>query len=414
VRSHGVGSLAVAVATVLLLDGVAIAARTDRPAGFHVAEPTTSSSGAPAAAEEAATTTTVIDPVTGEVVPTPTSTSTSARSTTTTTARRLTGLTADAAGFAGSYQLLWESDQALERDLQAMASTKARWFRIDVNWPSIQPSPDRWDWGPTDRVIGRARQLGFQVLGTLAYTPEWNRPPGTSDKWAPIDHDAYATFVAEAVKRYQPLGVRHWEIWNEPNQAQWWRPRPDPASYADLLQRGSRAAKAVDPNAVIVTAGLAPAPDAEDGNQVNAATFVRRLYDAGAGGSFDAVGMHPYSFPVRPTFDHPMNAFAGTMPALHQLMVEHGDGAKKIWLTEYGAPTHGAGAVSEDDQGAFLDEAFRTIAGWDWAGPLFVYHYRDTGTDRGDREQNFGLVRADGEPKPAWRRLAEILRRPFR
>ena len=55
-------------------------------------------------------------------------------------------------------------------------------------------------------------------------------------------------------------------------------------------------------------------------------------------GSFDALGYHPYSYPYPPMYKADWNTFYRT-PAVHALMVKHGDGAKRIWGTEAGYPT---------------------------------------------------------------------------
>ena len=86
------------------------------------------------------------------------------------------------AGFAGSWQMLWESDADLNRELDGMVRSGAQWLRIDIDWPSIQPTPGAWNWQSTDRVLNGARSRGLQVLGTLAYTPPWARASGTDGK----------------------------------------------------------------------------------------------------------------------------------------------------------------------------------------------------------------------------------------
>ena len=72
------------------------------------------------------------------------------------------------------------------------------------------------------------------------------------------------------------------------------------------------------------------------------------LGQPGAGPSLDAVAVHPYSYPALPR--DPSTASWNTyerLPLLHDVMADHGDGAKQIWLTEFGAPTGTAtGAVS--------------------------------------------------------------------
>jgi polysaccharide biosynthesis protein PslG len=84
-------------------------------------------------------------------------------------------------------------------------------------------------------------------------------------------------------------------------------------------------------------------------------------------------------------------------------MNANGDGAKQIWPTEMGAPTGTSSqAVSERAQAQLVKDMYAKLKGWSWAGPGFLYNYRDKGTNLADREQNFGLVRFDGAPKLAY------------
>ena len=78
-------------------------------------------------------------------------------------------------------------------------------------------------------------------------------------------------------------------------------------------------------------------------------TFLQGIYARGGGGSFDAVGHHPYSYPYDPSGGQAWNAFTQT-GFLYQIMVANGDGAKKVWGTESGAPTG-------NDPGRSVDEA---------------------------------------------------------
>jgi hypothetical protein len=91
-------------------------------------------------------------------------------------------------------------------------------------------------------------------------------------------------------------------------------------------------------------------------------------------------------------------------------MTAHGDAGTPIWATEFGAPTGTAGqAVTAEEQASHLADAVALWRQWEWTGPLFVYSWRDRGSDVTDREDNFGLVTTDGTPKAAlgvFRRLA--------
>lgn len=98
-------------------------------------------------------------------------------------------------------------------------------------------------------------------------------------------------------------------------------------------------------------------------------------------------------------------------------MAANGDGAKKIWITEFGAPTGGPGPVAQlnnpqyqlnpyvvDEalQNAILEDAVEQYSQADWAGPFFYYSYIDSGTDPSSNENFYGLLRPDGSFKPAY------------
>jgi hypothetical protein len=303
-------------------------------------------------------------------------------------------------GFSPGATLISADRAMVDRELDGMAAAGVCWVRIDIDWSRVQPEPDRFDWEPTDRAVEGARARGMEVLGLVAYSPPWARPDGTSDKHPPDDPAAFARFAELAAQRYGPAGVRAWEIWNEPNIDAFWEPGADAHAYASLLVAAAEAIRAVDRHATIVTGGLSPASD-DDGN-LAPATFLDALYDAGAEGSFDAVGMHPYSYPLNPVDAVPLNHFVTETPAVRAVMVANGDTDAQIWATEYGAPTGEADqAVSDREQAAFLAAAIEQWDRWDWAGPLMIYSWRDRGTSLDDREDNFGLLDHDFRPKPA-------------
>ena len=83
-------------------------------------------------------------------------------------------------------------------------------------------------------------------------------------------------------------------------------------------------------------------------------------------------------------------------------MVANGDGAKKIWATEFGAPTKGPGAVSEATQAAMITRAYALYRSYAWGGPLFFYQGRDLSTVTSTRENFFGFLRHDFSRKPSY------------
>jgi hypothetical protein len=315
----------------------------------------------------------------------------------------------DRFGFSESSAIFRKTEAELTRDFDGMASLGVRWVRLDIQWAYVQAAGrDSWRWDKLDVAVRLARERELDVLALLAYTPPWARPSGTTDKHPPNDPDDFARFAREAARRYGPLGVRAFEIWNEPNIAQFWSPRPDPDEYAELLVRAAAAVRAELPDATIVSGGLSPASDRSDGREIRDRTFLRRMYDAGARDGFDAVGLHPYTWPSLPSRAADWNTFLGA-ESLYRVMVERDDADKRVWGTEFGAPTvDRARGVDADTQQQTLHEGYTRWSAYPFAGPLLWFTFRDDGvTDAYD--DHYGIIDANGFPKPAFATMSSLL-----
>jgi polysaccharide biosynthesis protein PslG len=325
-----------------------------------------------------------------------------------------TTATFDRAGFSIGGGFHNESATEMGRDLDSMKAAGGRWARIDVNWAVIQAAGrSSYNWAPFDRVVSGARSHGLSVLAEIIYTPSWARPAGTTPETPPTSLADYANFARAAVARYAPLGVHAYEIWNEPNNAAFWAPKPDVARYTAMLRAAYPAINAADPSAVVVTGGTSPASD--DGRNIAPVSFLRGIYANGGRGLFDAVGHHPYCYPAFPGAAQPWSAWYqmyGTPTSLRSLMAGNGDSAKQIWATEFGAPTSGPGGsyVDEATQAAMLTRAFELYRTYTWAGPMFWYSARDLGTSAATRENFYGLLHRDFSAKPAYHAFLAMTR----
>jgi polysaccharide biosynthesis protein PslG len=308
-------------------------------------------------------------------------------------------------GVAAGGAIQEESPRAVRDELSADHEAGAQWVRIDINWASIQAGgPNGYNWRATDRVIRDAAACGLQVLGVIMYTPSWARPSGTDSTWRPSP-GAYARFAYAAARRYRARGVYAFEIWNEENTGAFWKPRPSPRDYTRVLRAAYGAIKRADPSGIVVTGGTAPAPS--NGTDYSPISFLKGIYRNGGRNDFDAVGHHPYCWPAFPGERRRWSAWYqmyGMHPSLRSVMIAHGDRNKKIWATEFGAPTDGPPGthVSQSTQAAMVAKSFQLFASYPWAGPLFVYQGRDRGTDTSTNANFFGFLSRDFIAKPAF------------
>jgi hypothetical protein len=323
-------------------------------------------------------------------------------------------------GIAAGSGLPGLSDADLDKRLQGISELGATWVRLDFDWSNIQSGgASNYNWAPYDKIVAAAAKYNLKVLGIITYTPAWARASDCQGdmKCHPAHPEQFAQFAGTVSHRYQSQGLHYWEIWNEPNSKDFWKPKASPTDYAELLKQSYQAIKQQDVAAVVITAGLSP----QATNDVSYAPkdFFAALYKAGAKPYFDAAADHPYTFPLSPTssHDHAWNQMAVDTDGIRQTMVRNGDAAKKVWITEFGAPTGGPGPIStisnpnldagpyvvdEPLQAKILSDAFTLYRSYDWVGPFFVYSYQDAGTDQSSNENFFGLVRADGSHKPAY------------
>jgi hypothetical protein len=288
--------------------------------------------------------------------------------------------------------------------------------RLPLDWATIQPDPDRWMFGRHDEFVLDAARAGMRVLPFLIQTPGWatSKPPDSDATgiWPPMFPDYIQEFATEAVRRYGPGGslwqghpevpylpIRSWQIWNEPNLRQFWASGPDPAAYTRLVESAARGIRSVDPAAEIVSAGL---PDTET-THIAAPTFLAGMYDAGARGLVDAVGVHPYAWSAEEN--------VGKVEQILQVMHRYGDDAP-VWATEFGWATGGPSGwvTSEENQARLIAGAVRRLASERKRLRLrgvAIYNWRDS--EGPGWPAHAGLRRLDNSPKPAYFALRDAI-----
>ncbi|WP_256977948.1 cellulase family glycosylhydrolase [Rhodococcus sp. 14-2470-1a] len=297
-----------------------------------------------------------------------------------------------------------------ERDLQSAAQAGFDGVRLVVEWSEIEAERGELDWSAMDSEVDAALSAGLPILGVVTWSPTWAVPPeyALTAHPAPADPELFAAFAGAAADRYRDR-ITAWEVWNEPNVAATFGPSAHPERYCSLLSATSRAIRAAAPDAVIVTGSTSPAVDSV--NSLAPATFVEALYRCAGGSTFDAVSMHPYSTPALLSEPAAEWDSANEIARVRDVMIRYGDTAKQIWFTEFGAPTVPTyPGVDEMRQAEILVDGIETLHQLDYAGPVFVFDLRDSATADPSPEYNYGLLRSDYTPKPAFGAVRNLLR----
>jgi hypothetical protein len=298
-----------------------------------------------------------------------------------------------------------ESASARAVDLAAMKAVGITHVRLDANWNSVQPSsPTKYNWKWLDRAVASVRAAGMSIDMIVEGCPQWAAVSGARAPYAqPASAHRYAQYASALATRYARRGVQTFEIWNEPNNAIYWQPAPNPAAYTADLIAAYKAIKKVDSSSLVLTGGLAP--ETNDGTNIAPITFLRDLYAHGAKNYFDGVGFHPYSYPALP---HIYKYWSGwsqmsqTSPSIRSVMTANGDSRKQIYITEIGAPTGGPKGISQAAQAAEFTQAIATAKSTSWIGTMYFYMWQDRGTNTRTSKDWFGLLTYAGVHKPAY------------
>jgi PKD repeat protein/GH35 family endo-1,4-beta-xylanase len=203
-------------------------------------------------------------------------------------------------------------------------------------WIDIEPTRGVYNWDYVDHQVAEAEARGLEIFAYVGLTPDWALPPGILDQYGsgagyrfPPDEQYipdFEAFLSTLATRYAGR-VKYYQFWNEPNGCSWINDGCANGhmahTYVPWLIRCYNAMKAADPNCVIAVGGL-------DYNETatNAYTYIQDIYAAGGGDYFDAVGIHPYGY------TQALNWIA--IWDTYQVLVNHGDGHKKLWVNEYG------------------------------------------------------------------------------
>ncbi|WP_243636934.1 cellulase family glycosylhydrolase [Rhodococcus sp. Eu-32] len=312
-------------------------------------------------------------------------------------------------GFTGGAPLLWASEDELDRSLDAVAASGSTRLRLDMAWPLLEPQPGVQVWEPTDRVVDAALARGIEVLAILDYTPEWAAAdPSLGLTSKPASAQEYGRYAGQVAQHFSGR-VHHYEIWNEPNGKVFFAPWADPELYADMLREAYTQIKAVDPDAMVIGGAIGAVGDNE--NTMNGLTFLKRMYAAGAQGYFDALSVHPYSYPGTLVGTESIPDGALRMIAdMRRHMLTHGDDQKQIWATEFGSPTDVGAGITEDRQGELMTSFIREWSQLSFAGPMYVHEIRDRLAGSDNPEDNFGVLHRDFTPKPAYTALTSAIK----
>ena len=281
-------------------------------------------------------------------------------------------------------------------------------FRDDLFWEYWESAPGKYA-APErlEKAVDTALEYGIRPLLVFGYVNNRAYPgqfPGKPFPRSEAMIKAYRDAGVAAVQYFKGR-VFDWEMWNEPIGV-------DPVKeYLPAIRSLYPAIKAVDNRITAISCGGAGAGGGPGGE------MIVPILNAGGVEYQDAFSIHPYVGASTPEFGYPAPGSAIGRVAIPSYVAfltgransnpKAGGSKLSLWVTELGWYTGDSkGAVSEWMQAAYAARMLLMFRAARLNGGLYWYDFQDDGTDSGNREHCFGVIRLDYSPKPAYQAFA--------
>lgn len=274
-----------------------------------------------------------------------------------------------------------------ERDLDMIAQAGFKVIRMDLAWGGVERKKGEYgfDRAGYDALTEGCGKRGIRVLYILDYSNklyEEDRSVRTE-----AGRKAFAAFAEAAARRYAGKGIL-WEVWNEPNIKQFWRPQPSAEDYCKLVEATAPRVRAADPSGRV----LAPATSGIPFD------WLEDCFKRGLLKHIDALSVHPYRSKAPETV-------VADYARLRNLIKQYAPEGKEIPVLSgewgYSEINWDRKRMSQEQQAQYLARQF-LVHLWQKIPVSIWYDWKDDGTNPNEREHHFGTVGHDLEPKPAY------------
>jgi polysaccharide biosynthesis protein PslG len=277
--------------------------------------------------------------------------------------------------------------------MAAMGLTVAR---ADANWRWVEPSAPsggthNYNWATLDKMVEAIAGAGIRWHAVIAQAPWWASKDGY--QLHPDYYGDYVAYSAALARRYGPGGdfwtqhrslpyrpVTEFDVWSEPNSANFWAPTPDPKEYMRVYLLTRDAIAAANPSAkTLFSLGW---QDFE--------AYVKAALEDG--GPVDGISYNPYGLTADATLD--------LVRRLHFALSSVGRSGVPIDVSEFGLPSSRLGNSSlppEETRAATLGLTGEALSRSDCPVDRYlVYSLAQPQTDPKDYQESMGLLDISG------------------
>ncbi|MGE7958992.1 beta-xylosidase [Pseudomonas sp. NPDC089530] len=304
---------------------------------------------------------------------------------------------------------LWFTPEQYRKQIAAYKQLGLQWVRVDLHWDRLEPTEEGYQLSTLDELDrtltdSKLKSL-FYLVGSAPFITLAPKGAPYQDQYPPRDPEVYARRMAMLAQRYPDIDA--WQVWNEQNLPNNWRPQVDAKGYGELLRVTHQALNQVAPDKIQVMGGMAYYSQMP--GQRSALMF-EKLGELGVQSLGMVAAYHPYS--ELPESDEPgKNEVLLRGKQLNDML--HGAGVKRVWATEWGwssyaGPKEMQRLIGVDGQADYTLRRLALMSDQDYER-IFLFALSDLDSRASPRDQHYGLLDLNGEPKPVYRALARFL-----
>ncbi|HKP54214.1 MAG TPA: glycosyl hydrolase [Chloroflexia bacterium] len=262
-----------------------------------------------------------------------------------------------------------------------------------------------YDWSKFDVAVDGVRAMGREPLICLSYMPETMSLSGVSRTMPPAIYEEWGALVRATVAHVnveRKLGVKYWEVWNEPDQWGFWQ-----GSYPDYLRLYDttvEAALAADPSVRIG----GPAVSRFSSEHFEEFLAHEASRGSGVGGRVDFLSWHEYG--------QAPGAVAAHIREARTVLEKYPQFAPELFITEFNVLQGGAGDTSARGYTDHVEGAIALLASIEAMqrerlDRAFLFELKD-GKGPASYWGRWGIVTNDGLAKPIYHTYKAYQKRP--
>ena len=301
----------------------------------------------------------------------------------------------------GQYRRADMDSVSVEAQLDLISEAGIEMIRDECLWSDVEIDSGIYVIPPeVDRYVRSALARNIDVYMILNYNNTLYASSNGAGVTTQANREAYARYCQALVAHFSPLGVKHYEIWNEPNHGVlFWTPQPNANDYTMLLHTAYDSIKAIDTSVTVIGCATSPAIG-NPAPYIEGLDFIRDVFAAGGGNYMDAVSFHLYQVAYRPEYEFSsyvssVKSYVGDMP---------------IYFSEFGYPTHdGWPNITLERQARYVSRMYLTCISDPQLKAVVHYDLKNDGTVAEEPEHNFGLLEFNRSPKPAYSALKTLI-----